>query len=175
MKKVRGRYKIRIAEGGKAHEISNGIRVYDAIKRHSELEIYPDDGFLEGIAKELDLSPITVRGIICRMEKVGAIEYHKNITAPIGTAEYTRERHLMRSYGLSLAGYNNMLAEQNGVCAICKKPEEEVGKLFVDHCHNSGDVRGLLCKNCNSGIGMFKDSTTLLSNAIEYLNNTGCL
>ena len=54
-------------------------------------------------------------------------------------------------------------------CDICKKPESEVGTLHLDHCHDTNNIRGLLCKNCNPGIGQFKNSIDLLLCAIEYL------
>ena len=54
---------------------------------------------------------------------------------------------------------------QNNNCAICG---EEV-KLHVDHCHKTGKIRGLLCRNCNTSLGKFKDSPEILQNAITYL------
>ena len=65
--------------------------------------------------------------------------------------------------------------EQKGKCAICEKsfPKTMISKnggLFVDHCHKTGKVRGLLCRKCNAGIGMLHDNITYLQNAIEYLN-----
>ena len=60
-----------------------------------------------------------------------------------------------------------MLVSQNGVCAIClKKPEKN---LVVDHCHESGNVRSLLCGKCNTGLGLFLDSPQLLMIASSYL------
>lgn len=73
--------------------------------------------------------------------------------------------------------YNKIFNHQNGVCAICHKPETKICKktnkpfmLSVDHIHESGKVRGLLCGNCNNGLGRFKDSIQSLENAINYLN-----
>ncbi len=65
-------------------------------------------------------------------------------------------------YGID---YTRLLELQNGVCAICKASDN----LQVDHCHVTQKVRGLLCGNCNTGLGMFKDSKTSLVRAIEYL------
>lgn len=59
-----------------------------------------------------------------------------------------------------------MLAAQKKACLICKL----VRKLLVDHCHITKRVRGLLCKQCNTGIGMFRDKVDLLNAAILYLN-----
>lgn len=60
-----------------------------------------------------------------------------------------------------------MSLKQNNKCFIC----DEEAKLVVDHDHSTGKVRGLLCSICNTGIGMFKDSTKNLEKAIEYLKN----
>ena len=73
-----------------------------------------------------------------------------------------------------------MESQQGGVCAICKKPEkskwntEQPMLLAVDHDHETGRVRGLLCNNCNTGLGKFMDDPDLLSSAIEYLRTNCC-
>lgn len=89
---------------------------------------------------------------------------------------YTRENDLKRHFGINIEQYNEMLKNQNGVCAICGKPETATNKgkiinLAVDHCHVSGKVRGLLCGNCNKGIGHLKDNPQTLRNAAEYLES----
>lgn len=78
---------------------------------------------------------------------------------------YKRPRFL--KYGLSEGDYADLLAAQGGLCAVCK--ERPDSGLCVDHSHVTGKVRGLLCLTCNAGIGMLKDSESLLSSAIEYL------
>mgnify|MGYP000629387153 CR=1 FL=1 len=89
-------------------------------------------------------------------------------------AERRRNDHLKANYGIDSAEYLKLYAEQKGVCAICKQPESMEGRsLCVDHSHLTGDVRGLLCSNCNRGIGLLKDSPELLRNAFHYL--TGAL
>lgn len=80
--------------------------------------------------------------------------------------ERLRKGHLRRTYGMTVEQYDAMLVAQNGQCAICSK---HMDKPHVDHCHATGDVRELLCRNCNHGIGNFKDNTEHLSRAIEYL------
>lgn len=82
-----------------------------------------------------------------------------------------------RKYGVTQQDYDDRVFAQNGVCAICGKPETRVvGEkncpLAVDHDHETGIVRGLLCHSCNSGLGHFKDSLENLSNAIDYLMGT---
>ena len=60
-----------------------------------------------------------------------------------------------------------MLAQQNGLCAICKRKPKK--KLGVDHCHVTGVVRGLLCNKCNSGLGFYEDNPAFLRTATAYL------
>jgi hypothetical protein len=76
-------------------------------------------------------------------------------------------------YGLTLDQYDAMLKKQNGVCAICKKPETRSKKnnMCIDHNHKTGKVRSLLCDKCNRGIGYFNESISLLENASIYLRN----
>jgi len=70
----------------------------------------------------------------------------------------------------ALAAYNDLFAEQQGKCAICSIHQTQLKKsLAVDHCHKTGEVRGLLCSSCNTGIGQLKDSCDLLEKAIKYL------
>lgn len=68
----------------------------------------------------------------------------------------------------TIQDYNNLLEKQKGRCAICLK--EIIS--HIDHNHETGEVRGLLCHNCNVGIGKFNDSIELLNNAIVYLNGS---
>lgn len=77
---------------------------------------------------------------------------------------------LKQKFGINHDQYMLMLHEQNSVCAICEKPEPVEGRsLSVDHDHETGRVRGLLCSNCNPGIGKFKESIDLLRKAVAYL------
>lgn len=79
-----------------------------------------------------------------------------------------RERHLKQLYGLSLDEYNSLLASQSGVCALCGGGSGQ-RRFAVDHCHSTGKVRGLLCRACNTGLGLFKDSPALLEKGAAYL------
>lgn len=82
---------------------------------------------------------------------------------------------LLRDFGITKEKYNNMIVNQNNVCAICKNIETSkhktgiVKSLSVDHCHKTNKVRGLLCSKCNLAIGVFKDSVDILKSAIDYL------
>lgn len=78
-------------------------------------------------------------------------------------------------YGITSEVYEQMYNSQDGKCAICKSDaplhSSNRDRLYVDHCHETGFVRGLLCKNCNSGIGQFRDSINALQEAIKYLQS----
>ena len=81
---------------------------------------------------------------------------------------------LRRHYKMTLEQYEALLLQQNGRCAICRKFETHqfnniTRRLSVDHCHETNQVRGLLCARCNMAIGQFNDDWLLLENALEYL------
>lgn len=79
-----------------------------------------------------------------------------------------RDEQLMKRYGIDHAEFLRMEEAQGGVCKICHKPPS-YGYLHVDHDHNTGEVRGLLCRSCNLGLGMFKDCALKLYHAMQYL------
>ena len=81
-----------------------------------------------------------------------------------------RSYEMKRVYGITLETYDAMLSEQEGSCAICKTKTVE-GRFAIDHCHTTGKVRGLLCFDCNTGIGKLKDDPSLLLTAYKYLTN----
>lgn len=76
----------------------------------------------------------------------------------------------MKGMGLdfSFARYEEMHAVQGEKCAICKRPPKK-GRLYIDHCHKTMKVRGLLCQQCNVGIGNFSDDISTIVDAMEYL------
>ena len=82
-----------------------------------------------------------------------------------------RSYMLRTLYGITLEQHDALLESQGGVCAICgATPEQSAkGALAVDHCHTTGKVRGLLCGNCNVGIGQLRDDPKLVRRAAEYL------
>lgn len=80
----------------------------------------------------------------------------------------------LKPYGLSAVDYELIKTSQNRVCAICRAPSKQFRNnreydLHVDHDHETGQVRGLLCSKCNTALGLFKDDVALLQSAIEYL------
>lgn len=70
-------------------------------------------------------------------------------------------------YGISLEAYMAQAEKQGGRCAICQQTPKD--RLCVDHDHDTGEMRGLLCRHCNSGLGHFKDDPSLLRVALNYL------
>jgi hypothetical protein len=76
-------------------------------------------------------------------------------------------RNLQTRYGLTQVEHESMVKAQNGYCALCKN--KITGRLCVDHNHETGKVRELLCVRCNAGLGNFTESVEKLYNAIEYL------
>jgi hypothetical protein len=72
----------------------------------------------------------------------------------------------LQKYGLSEATFGALLASQGRVCAVCRLPDRD---WVVDHNHDSGEVRGVLCRQCNMGLGCFRDTPAFLAGAIDYL------
>ena len=91
----------------------------------------------------------------------------------IGKKNYSKNKRkvkdyaLRQKYGISIEEYEQMLATQGGRCAICGESSK---RLVVDHCHETGSVRSLLCNRCNLSLGAFEDNVDILMSAIEYLN-----
>ena len=80
-----------------------------------------------------------------------------------------REWHLKTKYGLTLADYALLLEQHNGLCALCGQPPPQGRLLDIDHDHETGHVRGLLCNKCNRGLGALGDSLMVLERAVRYL------
>jgi hypothetical protein len=77
----------------------------------------------------------------------------------------SREYHLLRRYGITVAQYDQLVADQGGVCALCRQRAPQ----HVDHDHLSGRVRGVLCSCCNQGLGNFRDDAATLRAAADYV------
>lgn len=80
-----------------------------------------------------------------------------------------RNRHLRKNYGITIQDELRMFEEQEGRCAVCRRKPK---KLVVDHCHKTGRVRALLCRSCNTAMGMAQDDPELLRQMAEYLELT---
>ena len=83
-------------------------------------------------------------------------------------SEESRNERLQRQYSITEETYAAIFQKQNGKCAICKC-RQHYQRLSVDHDHKTGMVRGLLCTNCNRGLGRFFDSSVRLRNAAAYI------
>lgn len=92
-------------------------------------------------------------------------EYYNN------NKEKVKNTYLKTNYNISLEKYNLLLENQNGKCKICKRDCPTQKSLAVDHNHKTNQVRGLLCKNCNIGLGMFFDNIDFLESAVLYLKS----
>jgi Recombination endonuclease VII len=97
-------------------------------------------------------------------------EYGKKYTKSLRGQEIHRKHHL-KNYGMDTNDYNDLLREQHGKCAICSKPPKGDRNLCIDHNHNTGKIRGLLCQSCNLILGHSSDSICILQKAIKYLKN----
>jgi hypothetical protein len=77
-----------------------------------------------------------------------------------------------RRRGATQKMYDEMYEAQKGCCALCNEPEEKFSWLCIDHDHETGKIRGLLCPNCNRGIGLLGDDANLLKKAAEYIESS---
>lgn len=106
------------------------------------------------------------------------LRHTKNLS---GYASWCKICQKMYKFGLTKVDYDSMVEAQNGLCAICDKVPSGVRPLVVDHDHkccagvsSCGEcIRGLLCDNCNKGIGLLRDDTEIILSAYNYLNERG--
>jgi hypothetical protein len=90
---------------------------------------------------------------------------------------YVNERRIFQAYGITKDQFDKLLKLQGGGCAICgtSKPGTRKGqpvRFSINHCHRTKVIRGILCSNCNNGLGRFKDNPDLLRAAIAYLSKS---
>lgn len=129
-------------------------------------------------------------GYICKREKISRQEYFSNeekynvsrrrtkhLEYEYNTPDYYKTIRLKRLYGLTLDECNKILIDQGNKCAICGKigtliynGNDKSDLLYIDHDHETGKIRGILCCNCNFGLGVFKDNIDLLNSAIDYIS-----
>lgn len=77
-----------------------------------------------------------------------------------------KKKYNVKQYGITIDDYNEMYQRQGGKCWICEK---KFDTLCIDHCHDTGKIRKLICQKCNSGIGFLKDNAYLAAKAFIYL------
>jgi len=129
----------------------------------------------------------TLNSLICKQCTFNGKEYYKKNKEKNNAAsknwyqnnkETVSASNRKRKYDISSAEYDNMLEEQDNKCKICLTSFADItikdGRtpVYIDHCHTTNKIRGLLCNCCNSGLGFFKDNTETLTNAIVYLEHT---
>lgn len=86
--------------------------------------------------------------------------------------EHAAHHRRFKTYGLSKEAFVELFGSQGGRCAVCRVPAlETVRGLYVDHCHKTDSIRGLLCHNCNTGIGQLGDDSGSVERAVKYLAN----
>ena len=92
--------------------------------------------------------------------------------SPLGkkSRQLSRRKQLLKQYDLTTKQYNEMFQKQQGCCAICEAHQSKLNRrLFVDHNHKTGKIRGLLCMSCNIFLGHLEKNNTLLNRALKYL------
>ena len=129
------------------------------------------------LLKSSDKRRCCVCGKMLKHGQFGIIEYAPNkfkFRSPCRVCENKRQREDRNRYkyrfskhGITEEEYNNLYMDQGGACAICNR---HCPDLFIDHCHLSGVIRGLLCSKCNSILGFCSDNINTLNNAIKYLS-----
>lgn len=117
-----------------------------------------------------------LQGICRECQRKYQREYNKTYNSLQSTRDYKRDRELKDfwpdcSPKQARENYNTLYARQDGCCAVCQKHQSEFSiSLSVDHDHDTGFVRGLLCGNCNRGLGLFMDSEDSLMKAASYIS-----
>ena len=98
-------------------------------------------------------------------------DYRERVKRQAKLTPEQRRTRTLRQYGITPTDYDRLLDKQGGGCAICGVEFGHAGspRLAVDHCHQTGRVRGLLCSNCNQGLGKFGDDPSRLDRAGVYL------
>ncbi|MDE2441646.1 MAG: endonuclease VII domain-containing protein [Betaproteobacteria bacterium] len=103
--------------------------------------------------------------------------YNQQYLADPENLERQRERNLKRHYGITSAQFNELWDAQDGCCAVCGAQLEPRGRTkksaAIDHNHATGEVRGILCRGCNTGIGNLRDDPEIIKAAAEYLIRKG--
>ena len=96
----------------------------------------------------------------------------KKLTDRTSNKKASRKYQLSKHYNLTEVEFKELKIKQQNKCAICTDELGEGHRTQIDHCHKTGDVRGLLCKRCNMMLGNARDDITILENAIRYLTRS---
>ena len=139
--------------------------------------IEKDPATMTGICQECGIVKLAVRRVKGKKDllscSIGRSE--QRLANASGKAherdrKYTPESGLIRRYGITLAERDQMILDQNGGCALCGKNLNELSKINVDHDHDTGKIRGILCSSCNMGLGLLGDNLEALKKATDYLS-----
>lgn len=110
---------------------------------------------------------------VCNNEKVRALDARRQAEDPVANGRRKRAVFIRKYFGLTMEEYEQIVAEylekQGNVCAICRKPPPKGRQLALDHCHRTEKRRGLLCYDCNRGLGCFADNPELMERGAAYL------
>jgi hypothetical protein len=121
--------------------------------------------------KEKSLKYFTRRATVCK--ECESEVWKKAKLLQLGSLgeyrKYIRGQNLKRKYGISSEKFEEILEEQGKKCKICGCQESGLRRFHVDHCHETGLIRGILCHGCNTGLGAFKEDPSRLRKAFEYL------
>lgn len=120
------------------------------------------------LGEEFGVTPGAISRIVNHASWTTYTPYPTSGVRGTRTKEQVLAGNLRRNFGLDYDEYLRMVAAQENKCLICgNEPNGE--RLSVDHCHTTGAIRGLLCRPCNTLLGMAKDDPTILARAIDYL------
>lgn len=142
--------------------------------RNQHREMLKAEIAARGIERRRNLKALEIYPRLCTKcgQQRSVVEWggRRTVCKPC-TAKRVRERTLKKKYNIDTVEYKMMVLSQNGVCAICGLPPNNKG-LVVDHCHDTDNLRGLLCGKCNTGLGQFNDDLDLLASASSYIINS---
>ena len=119
-------------------------------------------------------SRMTIEDKLKQKEAVRQYRLRLHREDPDFVKERDKRSNLKKNYGISLEDYNKLFNDQNGLCLGCYRHQKQLTRsLDVDHCHDSGKVRGLLCSNCNRSLGWANESPEILRRLAEYIEKRG--
>lgn len=157
-----------MGRGTPVRKLSNGqkeeIRTLYAAKTHTQSEL----------AMMFRVAQPTIGRIVDRRQRARKNNRLWMLENPEKAKQIRRRAQMKYQHGITVETYDRMLAEQGGRCAICGQAPPIDKNLDVDHNHQTEENRGLLCRDCNLGLGKFKDRPDLLRAAANYLERLPC-
>lgn len=121
------------------------------------------------LCKSCGFAQIATEFIYTMRKRDGRRKHKRCHTCWKKVTQFSNRSNILRKYNMTCQEYLDKIEKQGGCCEICGCPDNGDRSLAVDHDHNTGQVRGLLCGKCNGGIGLLKDNAGLLRKAINYL------